>query len=169
MNGLYQTIHMLHFIKNTKGNPSKYLGMSGQHLVEILDNDPFLLKMLKATGNRKIYKPSEKSRFTGNHQRMVLMSKKDTALFTLTKSQSPKGYHGIELGILNLPEESFSPMLKELATLANMRWPKLPLFIRISSHTSIANLKLILFNIGWIEDPYNSLMEKVVEEKSYKA
>lgn len=105
----------------------------------------------------------------GSYQRMVLMSKKDIALFTLTKLQSPKGYHGIELGILNLPVESFSPMLKELAILANMRWPKLPLFIKINSHRSIINLKLILFNLGWIEDQYNSVMEKVVEEKSYKA
>lgn len=159
---------MLHFIKNPKGNPSKYLGMSGQHLVEILDNDPFLLKVLKSPGAKKIYKPSDKSRFMGNHQRMVLMSKKDIALFTLAKSQSPKGYHGIELGILNTPEESIGPMLKELASLANMRWPKLPLFIKINSHRSITNLKLILFNLGWIEDQYNSVMEKLVEEKDYK-
>lgn len=164
MNGLNQTIHMLHFIKNPIGNPSKYLGMVGQHLVEILDNDPFLLKALQSKGAKKIYKPSDKSRFMGNHERMVLMSKNDSALFTLTRSQSPKGSNGIELGILNLPEESFLPMLKELTLLANMKWPKLPVFVRMSTHGNINNLKLILFNTGWIEDQYNSVMEKAVEE-----
>lgn len=165
MNSCSQTIQMLHFIKNPKGKPLQYLGMSGPNLIEILDNDPILVQALSTSTTRKLYKPSTKSRFTGKDQRMVLTGKNRQALFFLRISQSPKGYQGVELGILNLPEESFTNMVKELVSLAKMRWPKLPLFIRLNMHQDMANLKTALFNLGWIEDQTNSLMEITIEVK----
>lgn len=165
MNGLNQIIHMLHFIKNPKGKPSRYVGMCGKFLVEILDNDPILIRALKSKSASKIYKPSRSCRFTGNNQRMVLAAKTEDGLFTLRKTKAPKGYEGIELGILTVSKDSFGPMLKDLALLANQKWDKLPLFLRLGLHADIANLEMSLFNQGWIKDEYNSIMERKAEEK----
>lgn len=91
---------MLHFIINQKQKTSKYLGLLGVHLIEILDNDPYLIKVLKDNRLKKIYTPSNSSRFRGDRERMVLMGLNTNALFALRKSNEPQHNQRVELIIL---------------------------------------------------------------------
>ena len=106
----------------TRTRPSKrFLGVIGSYLVEILDDDPVIQKVL-ATSKHK-YSKSPESRFTGLNKRMVLKTfSGDAIIIVQTKSGSVQNDQCELFVFFNKSLLTTKDLVEDARALAKHRW-----------------------------------------------
>lgn len=119
------SIFMQAILKNRRGQkPTFFIGAIGTYLIEILDDDPLISKLLIKTKHK--YKASCKSRTKGQDKRMVLKTFKNDALIILKNAIGSEKEWTVLL-LINNSQESSENLLRDAKRLARDRWPKVNL------------------------------------------
>lgn len=121
-------------LKNRRGQkPKFFIGAIGTYLIEILDDDPLIPKLLSKTNYR--YRLSTQSRIKGQDKRMILKTFDNDALIILKNSSKNSDEKWTVFLIINNSPESSENLLQDAKRLARDRWPKINL-LRGTSHAA---------------------------------
>lgn len=117
--------HMEAFLKGHRGSSTKrFLGVIGSYLVEILDDDPIIKKLLAASCHS--HSPSTDSRFRSATKRLILKSFSGDALVIIKTKPGSSDYNECELAsFINNSREDSETLLNDARELAKHRWQKI--------------------------------------------
>lgn len=140
-----KTFSMKSFLKSSrKAGSKKYLGVTGSYLVEIIDQEPVIMELIR--GTRFSFTPSDASRYSGTEKRMILKAFSDDALLILNTRQESTSNDLVELSVfINQSEVPSHILLNEAEKLASLRWSSATLIFRCTSKEEYASFA----QAGW--------------------
>lgn len=118
---------MLRAIRSHRRAKSKeFIGVIGNHFVEILDDDPFIPKFLAVVRSNYLHVPSDQSRFLAPNERMVLKShEKNSLVIFKSEPHLERSTCSIRLFALHHPTQTPKELLADAMRLAAFRWSKI--------------------------------------------
>lgn len=136
---------MKSFLKSSrKAGSKKYLGVIGNNLIEIIDEEPIIKDLL--AGTRFSFTPSSASRYSGVNKRMILTTIGHEALIIFNTTHEDTFNDQVTLSVfINKSQISSAKLLKESEKLAIFRWPVITLFFESSSE----NEQQLFIQAGW--------------------
>lgn len=115
---------MLKLIKNHRGAKTKeFIGVIGIYFIEILDDDPFIMKFLSAVKSKYRHTPSDRSRFLTPDERMVLKSHENNYL-VIIKTEPTEDLYTCEIRLFKCQPTKHPPkeLVVDVLRLAGHRW-----------------------------------------------
>lgn len=115
------------FLKGHRRSKSKtFLGVIGNHFVEILDDDPFILKFLNTIKSEYTHETSHLSRFLPPSERMVLRSHEKNSLVIFKSEPHLEPYTcSVKLFAYHYPTQTPKALLTDAVWLAAFRWSRI--------------------------------------------
>jgi hypothetical protein len=115
------------FLKGHRGSKQKsFLGVIGNHYVEILDDDPFIPKFLAILKSKYRHTPSDLSRFLPPDERMILKSHENNSLVIFkTEPHIERNTCSVRLFVYDSPVQRPKDLLTDAMRLAAFRWSKI--------------------------------------------
>lgn len=146
MSEILKAPSMKSFLKSSRKTGSKkYLGVIGSYLMEILDDEPVIIHLLKDSAYH--YSPSMASRFSGPEKRLILTTFLSDALLIFSTTKENDFGDVVELLVfVNNSVTASSTLLKEAERLASLRWPVATLQFKSSSQDT----NRLFLQAGWL-------------------
>lgn len=154
MSEILKAPSMKSFLKSSRKTGSKkYLGVIGSYLMEILDDEPVIIHLLKDSAYH--YSPSMASRFSGPDKRLILTTFQSDALFIFSTTKEKDFGDTVDLSVfVNNSTTPSVALLKEVESLAGLRWPVAALRFECRSETETK----LFSQAGWKASPTNQTM-----------
>lgn len=135
MSEILKAPSMKSFLKSSRKTGSKkYLGVIGSHLIEILDDEPVIIHLLKDSALS--YSPSMASRFSGPDKRLILTTFLSDALLIFSTTKESAFGDTVDLSVfVNNSTTPSVALLREAESLASLRWPVAELRFECRSET----------------------------------
>jgi hypothetical protein len=146
MSEILKAPSMKSFLKSSRKTGSKkYLGVIGSYLMEILDDEPVIIHLLKDSAYH--YSPSMASRFSGPDKRLILTTFLSDALLIFSTTKENDFGDVVELLVfVNNSVITSATLLKEAERLASLRWPVATLQFKSSSQET----NHLFLQAGWL-------------------
>lgn len=154
MSEILKAPSMKSFLKSSRKTGSKkYLGVIGSYLIEILDDEPVIIHLLKDSAYH--YSPSRASRFSGPDKRLILTTFQSDALLIFNTAKENNFSDTVDLSVfVNNSTTPSAALLKEAENLAGLRWPAAALRFECRSETETK----LFARAGWKASPTNQNM-----------